>query len=576
MKKFLTILLSLTLLFGTFGLQVNAAPDTEETLQIDGNSKQMEIIKKWQINSIEKEGERGRSNVGEKSFQLHWDKEKGVPRFVIGKLNERAVEGKKDVLSFLQENIDVFNTEGVFKIVSHEKDELGKRHYKARLTIDDIPVYGSEVIVHTDKDDNIYAINGNIEPGFKIREYSKDVKLDESDAVKAAEGILDFTPKPYRERKEEFSEEVIEQDGYTSKPGAELFLYKVKEAWKPVYLVKLQFIYPYPANWHVFVDAEKGDIVKKQNLVEFAATTGTGRGVLGDQKQLNTYLHNGVYYLYDTTKPMSGQIRTYTANNGTRLPGSYVTDRDNNFNASSQGAAVDAHYYASISYDYFYNIHGRNSYDGRGASVISTVNYGNRYNNAFWMGTQMVYGDGDGRLFRPLSASLDVVAHELAHAVTQHSANLEYRNESGALNESFSDVFGVLVEGDRNDWLVGEDCYTPHISGDALRSMKNPTLYNQPDHMKDYVHKPDTPEGDWGGVHTNSGIPNKAFYHIASNIGFNKSGKIYYRALTKYLTSQSRFSDCRNALLQSTADLYGSNGSEYRVVVDAFNLVGIY
>ncbi|HCU7777653.1 TPA: zinc metalloproteinase aureolysin, partial [Staphylococcus aureus] len=155
-------------------------------------------------------------------------------------------------------------------------------------------------------------------------------------------------------------------------------------------------------------------------------------------------------------------------------------------------------------------------------------NYGGQdnRNNAAWIGDKMIYGDGDGRTFTSLSGANDVVAHELTHGVTQETANLEYKDQSGALNESFSDVFGYFV--DDEDFLMGEDVYTPGKEGDALRSMSNPEQFGQPAHMKDYVFT----EKDNGGVHTNSGIPNKAAYNVIQAIGKSKSEQIYYRALT--------------------------------------------
>ena len=161
----------------------------------------------------------------------------------------------------------------------------------------------------------------------------------------------------------------------------------------------------------------------------------------------------------------------------------------------------------------------------------------------------MIYGDGDGRTFIPLSGANDIVAHEITHGVTQETAGLVYRDQSGALNESFSDVFGYFVDND--DFLMGEDVYTDR-DGDALRSMSDPEEYGQPSHMDDYVNT----SSDNGGVHTNSGIPNKAAYNTIRSIGKDKAQQIYYRALTDYLSSNSDFQDAKDALHQSALDLY--------------------
>ncbi len=185
----------------------------------------------------------------------------------------------------------------------------------------------------------------------------------------------------------------------------------------------------------------------------------------------------------------------------------------------------------------------------------------------------MVYGDGDGKTFTSLSAADDVVAHELTHAVTEHSANLVYENQPGALNESMSDVFGYFV--DPEDWLMGEDAYTPGKPGDGLRSLSNPEQYNQPAHMNNYQNLPNTEQGDYGGVHINSGIPNKAAYLTITKIGKEKSEDIYYRALTQYLSSNSSFLDAKFALKQAASDLYGANSTEVQQVVNAWNSVGV-
>jgi Zn-dependent metalloprotease len=182
----------------------------------------------------------------------------------------------------------------------------------------------------------------------------------------------------------------------------------------------------------------------------------------------------------------------------------------------------------------------------------------------------MVYGDGDGVNYRAFSAALDVVAHELTHGVTDYEANLIYQDQSGALNESFSDVFGVIIE-DQNgngNWLMGEDCF---IRGTAFRSLSNPSAYGDPENMSEYYYT----TSDNGGVHTNSGIPNKAAYNVYNNLGgdFTKLGAIYYRALTVYLSQSSNFAAARDALEQSALDLYGETGKA--AVSSAFNDVGI-
>lgn len=220
--------------------------------------------------------------------------------------------------------------------------------------------------------------------------------------------------------------------------------------------------------------------------------------------------------------------------------------------------------------------------------IKSTVHYGDGYNNAFWNGRQMTYGDGDGQFMISLSAGLDVAAHEMTHGVTTHTAGLKYRNESGALNEAFSDIFGALVNED--SWEIGEDIMAPEAKASgrtALRSMSNPnkfpvnaayTPYGNgsgvyPKHMDEFYHLP--LNLDNGGVHVNSSIINHAAFLTGEQIGKDKLGQIYYRALTIYLTPDSNFSDARQAIIQSAIDIYGENSTEAQAAENSLNQVGI-
>ena len=243
--------------------------------------------------------------------------------------------------------------------------------------------------------------------------------------------------------------------------------------------------------------------------------------------------------------------------------------------------------------DFYKDVFDRDSIDGRGMRLNGYVHFGSAFNNAFWDGSHMVFGDGDGVLFTDFTGSIDVIAHELTHGVTELTAGLQYHNQSGALNESMSDVFGSLVKqwsrkqtADQADWLIGSEIFTPEIDADALRSMKAPgTAYNnklfgrdpQPDHMSKFVMLPDTDEGDNGGVHINSGIPNKAFYLTAIGIGGNAweaPGHIWYAALkaSSELTNFQEFADLTHF---TAGQLFGSQSAEQQAVVSAWREVGI-
>jgi bacillolysin len=551
-KKALVVLLALVFTFG--GVAKGVSFDgVKKDYEIDKKNKQVKVLEKFQKESEE----------SGKEFKIIWNEKKGIPAFVTGNLSAQSVQNEADAISFLNDNKDIFNLEyGNFKIERVDADELGTKHYRSKLFVDGIPVYGTNLIVHTDENGMVYSINGQADDSIPSDIWNEKVKISAKKAIDAAKDFLDMKSNKVN---------------YETEPKAETYLYNYQGEWQVVQIVTLQFMGSMPGNWRIFVNAETGEVIDSFNAITDSAATGTGVGVNGQTKNLNLDYSNSKYSLTDLTK--GATIYTYNMNNSSNtasLPGTLVTDTDNNFNGTVQAAAVDAHFNIALVYDYYKNNFNRNSYDNAGAAIKSTVHFGSRYNNAYWNGIQMVYGDGDGNTFSALSSALDVVAHEFTHAVTEKTADLEYRSQSGALNESMSDVFGYFGEGDVSDWQMGEDCYTPNTPGDALRDLKDPTLYNQPDNMSAYVNKPETEAGDWGGVHTNSGIPNKAFYLLASTINDNsKTSKIYYRALTTYLTATSQFADARTALLQAATDLYGANGAEYTAVANAFTQVGI-
>ena len=278
----------------------------------------------------------------------------------------------------------------------------------------------------------------------------------------------------------------------------------------------------------------------------------------------------------------------YDAKQGTDLPGTQV--RKEGDSPSADVAVNEAYDGAGATYDLYHDIYERNSIDDKGLPLISTVHYDHLFDNAFWDGQQMVYGDGDGELFERFTKSIDVIGHELTHGVTQHEANLVYRNQPGALNESLSDVFGSLLKqrilnqtADQADWIIGAGLFTPKVNGVGIRSMKAPgTAYNdpvlgkdpQPDNMKKYVHT----NRDNGGVHINSGIPNHAFYLAAVGIGgyaWEKAGKIWYIALRDRLRSQSNFARAAKVTIDIAGELYGTNGKEQQAVRQAWQQVGV-
>ena len=290
--------------------------------------------------------------------------------------------------------------------------------------------------------------------------------------------------------------------------------------------------------------------------------------------------------------PSQGRRTVYDLRGGTDLSTANLIRSEGGPEATD--ASVNRAYdHLGTTRDFFQDVFDRDSVDGRGMRLDAFVHYSTRYNNAMWDGQRMLFGDGDGVLFTDFTNSLDIVAHELAHGVTEFTANLTYHNQPGALNESLSDVFGSLVKqwalgqsADEADWLIGADAFTPAIAMDALRSLKAPgTAYQsdiagtdpQPDHMDRFVTLPDTYGGDWGGVHYNSGIPNKAFYLAATGIGGNAwdaAGHIWYESLLAS-TEYTQFQEFADTTYAKAGQLYGTGGDEQQTVAEAWRDVGI-
>lgn len=288
----------------------------------------------------------------------------------------------------------------------------------------------------------------------------------------------------------------------------------------------------------------------------------------------------------------AGKRRTiYTANHTEQLPGEIIATEDKPITKATDIAGYEAFQGLGATWDFYYEVYGRQSIDDEGMPMNATVHYGTDYDNAFWNGEQMVFGDGDGDIFNRFTASLDVIGHELAHGVTEDEAGLVYMFQPGALNESISDVFGSLIKqkaakqtAAKADWLIGAGLFTSAVNGSALRSMKAPgTAYDdpilgkdpQPAHMDHYNNT----NQDNGGVHINSGIPNKAFYQTAVDLGgfaWEKAGRIWYETLRdSALRENTGFKRFANLTVSTAKRLYGPESVEAAVVAHAWSTVGI-
>lgn len=464
------------------------------------------------------------------------------------------------------------------QVIRQWQDEKGFSHVALHQHVAGIPIWSAEVRVHFAADGMPYWVHGAAFP--------TDALPSLSDAI---------GPEGARRRAAEYLSAPMSSNEATAQWAARRVIFP--ERIPPWRLHSCWQVSAYPDGlnrWEVFVDTETGDVVfAYNNTHRDGPATAHGIDLHGQQRTLHTYQYQGTYYLLDASRPMYnpsqsqlpdrpiGAILTLTANNTDLQRIAHITSSTNTW---TNPTAVSAHANAGVAYEYYRTTHGRNSLDGHGGTIFSIIHVthnGRPMDNAFWNGKVMAYGDGHVA-FRPLARGLDVAAHELTHGVIEHSANLVYLSQSGAINESMADVFAVMV--DREDWLVGEDVVvsSAYFPSGAMRSFIDPHNGGsgpgspgwQPRHMSEYQQLPETEEGDNGGVHINSGIPNHACYLLAQQIGREKTERIYYRALVTYLRQNSQFLDLRRAITQAARDLYG-DGAEARAAASAFDAVGI-
>ncbi len=535
-----------------------------------------------------------------KTTTISWDKSEQNTKKATTDITQKKFNNSDEITKFFEKNISKFGVKkGSLKNTKAVKDDKGKTHYHMIYQVEGIPVYYGRIVFTTEKDSSMDSINGRIDTAFENESWKNKVKLSKDNAIEKAKSSLKYDN--------------------LSKSNADLYLYNFEGKPYVVYLVNLV---TNDGDWNVFVNAENGSIVNKFNNtptlidnkdqklpnaeeikrssekapninsvinVNGQSTKGQGKTSLNGIVDIDLTYKDGKYYLKDSNK----NIYLYDINNSWaclyNYPKSYilrqsnlVENNNNKFTDDKHVVAVDGYVNLSKTYDYYKNKFNRNSIDNKGMNVEGFIHAGKNFNNAFWRDDlgAMFFGDGDGRVFSPLSKSLDIVGHEVSHGVTSKESNLKYEKESGALNESFSDIMGVAIEG--KNFQLGEDCYTPNIPGDALRDMEDPSKGNQPAHMKDFQDLPVDKEHDWGGVHTNSGIINHAAYLIA--VGMEKSGEsdskdimanLFYRANCHYWDEITDFAKCRNDVVKVAKDLYGENSKHVKIVESAFDQVGI-
>ncbi len=535
--------------------------------------------------------------------------QRGMPIFIEGtprnieytnKTSSKTIEEQVfDYLSALQETLRIKEPKEEFKIIDKHEDKLGNTHIRLQQVFQSTKVFGGEIVLHL-KEDKVYLMNGNYYPTPALENIIPSIQESRAiEIVKAA--IAKETNIKFLS---EMELQLLRHEPLKIEP---VTYHRNRDIEAEQLAWAVDFVPNLAHHFTVIIDAQTGTILDQYNQICHLHSHETGEELLdgpavaqavdlkGVTRTINTYEVGGDYFLIDATKTMFNLSRSQMPNNPAgaiwTIDGQNGSPQSDNFeiiqnfspnnNWNNNPTAVSAHYNAEVAYEYFRNTFNRNSIDGQGGTIVSIINItdedGQSFGNAFWSGTAMFYGNGDNA-FEPLAGGLDVAAHEMSHGVIQNTSNLIYQGESGALNESFADVFGVLV--DRDDWLIGEEVVKRGVfrSG-ALRNMQDPN--NGGRSLNDIGWQPASVneqyfgQEDNGGVHINSGITNRAFYLIASNIGLEKAEQIYYRALTTYLTRSAQFVDARLSIVQSAKDLHGENSNEVSIANQAFDAVGI-
>ncbi len=460
----------------------------------------------------------------------------------------------------------------------YETDALGMHHLRLQQSFKGLPVWAHELYLHVDATDQVYAVNGTYAPTPASIDPAEAV-ITAQEAIEKCRSHLDAMHllhevpaqlKKYLRFSEPMAQKVIWIDGQ----GTAHLAWQVD-------------IYANLRDWFtLMLDAATGDVLHRySNTMSEGSVDASGMDLGNTTRAFRAYEENGTYYMLSDLNELSGGSANLPDNPAgglliLDLQNSDLTESSQFYFVSSTSrtswnnkSAVSAIHNLNLVYNYFKNTHNRRAIDGQASTIIGVVNVaedGEAMDNAFWNGSMIFWGNGSD-VFSPLAEALDVAAHELAHGITEYTAGLIYQDQPGALNESFSDVFGAMV--DRDDWYVGEDIMLPG-QGTALRDLANPhnasMLRQLPKTMDEYLYTSE----DNGGVHTNGGIPSHAAYLIATAIGREKTEQIYYRALSKYLTRQSQFVDARKAIEQSAIDLFGSN-AELNSVKTAFDAVKI-
>ena len=518
--------------------------------------------------------------------------ENGTPALVQFR-EQGAAYQLSDATAALRDQLQLSSEDQMVQLKT-DADAAGFVHEKYQQYYKGIKVEHATYSVHA-RQGRVASISGQFE---KVRGLNTTPALDAGTALGRALSFVGAKEYMWQDAAEEAYLKTQENDpSATYAPKGELVIVRDMRSANPLKVGKPTLAWKFNiyaqspvSRSFIYVDAHSGEVVFQDAIIKHAAATGSFATRYSGTQSSTTDSFNGSYRLRDVTR--GSGVQTFDMNQGTNYNSAVdFTDANNSWteynNSAFDNAALDAHWGAQAVYDYWKNVHGRNSYNGAGAAIKSYVHYSRSYENAYWDGTRMTYGDGATR-FSPLT-SLDVCAHEIGHAVCSSTANLTYSYESGALNEGFSDIWGAAVEyykaPNKQTWLIGEDIDKQRPS---LRSMSNPNAEGQPDTYQGSYWA--TGSGDNGGVHTNSGVLNHWFYVLSvgksgtndkgnaysvSAIGIDAAAKIAYRTEAVYLTASSNYAAARTYSIQSAKDLYGAGSAQEIAVTNAWYAVGV-
>lgn len=486
----------------------------------------------------------------------------------------KGVTAERATKKFLAEYKGLYrlhDPEAELSLSRERTDELGMTHARFQQVTHGVPVLGAELHAHYDRDGHLASIDAQYVPGLH--------DIDVNPTIDAA-SVLAKLKTDALTRATDLSEDQLEAD------AGKLVVYAPNAA-----AARLAYTYTvravagaHPAIWVTTVDAKTGDVLNQYDNLQTVEASAVG--ALGDAKKFQVSQTGGGFAMTDSSRGIT--IRTFTAQKQQTTPGTTVTSASLtqwDTGVTGAGAAVDAHTYAGVVFDYYKTKHARASLNGA-TTMESTAHFGTAYDNAFWDGRGMTYGDG-GELFKPLSAGLDVVAHEFTHGITEAESNLVYQGQSGALNEAVSDIFGAFIEhaakpDPAKNWMMGE-AITIGLQASVMRDFKNPATGQQPAHMTNYRNT----QQDNGGVHINSGIINNAAFlmtaggtnpvsktEVKFGIGWEKSEKLWYRASTQYFTQSTNFAQAAQGVMQAAKDIQLTQ-NEQNIVECAWKAVGI-